>query len=524
MSWLAALGTLVVGGLVAASLAIVLPPVVQLRTRGQPGDEVARRPSPERAHWGRDRRTGGDRGGPSRRRVGSRRHRSVVRTRCPRPPGATGSRLSEYWRGGGTAPIWFLVEPRRTDLALVDPRASRLRAAYRWPFPRDYLVGGARPGDIDWYEIGPPGWFVDEGWGLTPAAAGMAHADGKGPAHAPIEAWIRRRTGPAMLMVGGRNLGGSADPLARFTVTLDDRVIDTVDVKPAPGFFLRLVPLPEGSLEGAGPYARLTVSASPADAGPRPVRAAVEQFDLQDAGEVVYGFDAGWHELEYNPATGRLWRWSSEAATVRVHSGGQDVVLRFSGESPLEDFDRAPKVSVRGGGTMLGTYQPSSAFTYDVQIAAHVLEQAGGVITLETDRTFVPDERTHNGDRRRLGLRIYSLTVRPARGFSRALTPGFLARQSSELPHGMLTRRRARASSARSSVRHGVHGGHGGGDLEASFLHRGQAGDPLDRPHREHQREQRGIRVRQAHDLETGMLDDTFQARPTVAAEFPGQY
>ena len=360
---------LVVAGLAAVSLVLVLPPVVHYGREGSPVMRLIGDLRRDERTGDRHRRTGGDRGDTSCRAVGSHRLDPVV----PRAALAREARLVRgrpVLAGGGTAPIWFLAEPRRTDLALVDPRAYRLRAAYRWPFPEAFLVGGVRPGDIDWYEIGPPGWFVGEGWGLTPAAAGVADADGKGPARAPIEAWVRRRAGAAMMVIGGRNLGGPADPLARFTVTLDGRVIDTVDVKPAPGFFLRFVPLPEGSLEGAGPHARLTVSASPADAGPRPVVAAVEQFDLQDAGQVVYGFDTGWHELEYNPATGRLWRWSNEVAAVRVHGGGQDVVLRFSGESPLEDFDRAPKVTVRAGSSVLGTYQPSSAFTYDVQIAA----------------------------------------------------------------------------------------------------------------------------------------------------------
>lgn len=409
--------TLVVAGLVAASLACVLPPVFRYGREGSPVMRL----------MGDLRRTerAGDRAAVLAVTVEARRAAewglagtALWARALPTPARRDWFEVVRYWRGGGTAPIWFLAEPWRTDLALVDPQASRLRAAYQWPFPKEFLVGGVRPGDIDWYEIGPPGWFVDEGWALTPAAAGVAHADGKGPARAPVEAWVRRRPDAAVMMIGGRNLGGSADPLVRFTVTLDGRLIDTVDVQGPPGFFLRFLPLSAGSLEGAGPYARVTVSASPLTESPRPVAAAVEQFDLQGAGEVVYGFDAGWHELEYNPATGRLWRWSSEAATVRVQNGGEDVVLRFSGESPLQDFDRAPTVTVRAGSTVLGSYQPSSVFTYDLRVPAPDLERAGGCVTLETDRTFVPDERTHNGDKRRLGLRVYGLTVRPARELS----------------------------------------------------------------------------------------------------------
>jgi hypothetical protein len=276
-------------------------------------------------------------------------------------------------------------------------------------------VGGVRPGDIDWYEIRPPGWFAGEGWGLTPETAGVARADNRAIERGPVEAWVRRRSGGATVLVGGRNLGGPNDPVARIDIALDGRTLDSITVKPAPGFFLRLIPLPAGSLSGEGRYARLTVQAAPAAAGSPAVPAAVEQFDVQDESQVVYGYDAGWHELEYNPATGRLWHWSSESAKILIHGAGRDLILRVSGELSPKDFSRPSKVTVRAGAAVLHAREVSSAFTFDVAVPAGALEQAGGVVTLETDQTFVPDERAHNGDKRRLGLRIYGLTVRPRR-------------------------------------------------------------------------------------------------------------
>jgi hypothetical protein len=44
-----------------------------------------------------------------------------------------------------------------------------------------------------------------------------------------------------------------------------------------------------------------------------------------------------------------------------------------------------------------------------VRVAREQLAACGGRISIETDRTFVPDERDHNGDRRRLGLRVFSV-------------------------------------------------------------------------------------------------------------------
>jgi hypothetical protein len=272
-----------------------------------------------------------------------------------------------------------------------------------------------RPGDIDWYEIRLPGWFAGEGWGLPPEIAGVAQADGRGPDRGPIEAWVRRRPGATTLLVGGRNLGGPNDPAARIDVALDGRILDSITVKPAPGFFLRLFALPAGSLDGEGRYARVTIQAAPAAAGGQAVRAAIEQFDLQDERQVVHGYDEGWHELEYNPITGRLWRWSSESAKVRIHSAGRDVRLRVTGELSSKDFSRPSLVTIRAGAVTLGTQEASAAFSIETTVPAGVLEQAGGVVTLDTNQTFVPDERAHNGDKRRLGLRVYGLTVRPQR-------------------------------------------------------------------------------------------------------------
>ena len=61
-------------------------------------------------------------------------------------------------------------------------------------------------------------------------------------AAAPIVGWIRRRREPATMMIGGRNLVGGG-PVARITIAIDGRPLDTTDVPP--GFFLRMVALPE---------------------------------------------------------------------------------------------------------------------------------------------------------------------------------------------------------------------------------------------------------------------------------------
>ena len=50
--------------------------------------------------------------------------------------------------------------------------------------------GGVRPNEMDWHIFESPGWYLGEGWSLTPETAGVAQEDRRGPGIAPIEAWI----------------------------------------------------------------------------------------------------------------------------------------------------------------------------------------------------------------------------------------------------------------------------------------------------------------------------------------------
>ncbi|MCL4845053.1 MAG: DUF2723 domain-containing protein [Acidobacteria bacterium] len=338
------------------------------------------------------------------------RGEAVAANALPAKPGHEWFEAARVLARGEVSTLWFLADPRRTDLALVDPASQRVRGRYRWSPGLERFVGGVRPAALDWIEIRDPGWFVAEGWALTPETAGVSRLLGRGPARGGIEASIRRRHEAVTLLVGGRNLGAAGDPMVRFTLDLDGRVFDTWDVAPAPGFFLRTWTLPEGVLDGEGPYASLRVSAAADDGSEAPVEAAVEQFDLQPLTGVVSGFGPGWHELEYSPSTARRWRWTSERAVVRVVAPG-DVRVTIAGESPIVYYDAPATVTLRAGDVPLGRWRPEADFAWTIDVPAETLRSAGGELTLETDRTWVPDERQGNGDRRRLGLRIYDLHV-----------------------------------------------------------------------------------------------------------------
>ncbi len=332
-------------------------------------------------------------------------------TVLPSPPKHEWLEVVRHWRSGASMPVWFLAETRRTDLQLIDPHSRRLVQPYRWAFPTQPLMGGLRPEDIDWIEIRDPGWFAAEGWALTPETAGVANADGVGPSRHSIAAFVRRRSDPLVLLVGGRHLGRRGDPDVRFDLTIDGQPAHAWQATPEPGFFLELVTLPPDATRGEGRYARLEIASRPIDGSSRQVPTAIEQFDVQPPPVAMIGYGPGWHELEYNPVSGQLWRWSSDASTLVVHHGGRDVTLLVRGESPLRYFDAAPSVVVRAGSEVLARFSPTSDFAEKVRVPVDALDRAAGRLTLTTDHTFVPDERSGNGDRRRLGLRIYEVRL-----------------------------------------------------------------------------------------------------------------
>ena len=303
--------------------------------------------------------------------------------------------------------VWFVADPRRTDLALLDPQ-HQVRV-YKWPFDAAAFVGGARPGELSWHVYSRPGWFLEHGWALTPETAGIAERDGWGPHRRPSIGWVRRRPGDARLLFGGRHLGSPTDPPAVISAHIDGRELLRLEV--SPGFFLHTATLPAGSLAGDDGYARLTVSAASATAGAAAPRVAIEQFNVQAPDTVMVGFAEGWHEPEYNPNTRRSWRWMSDRSTLLVHSGGRDVSLCLEGESPRKYYDEDPVVRVSAGAKELARFSPEGDFEHCVHVPAPALETSNARVSVESNLTHVPAERGDGPDRRRLGLRIYSVEV-----------------------------------------------------------------------------------------------------------------
>ena len=316
-----------------------------------------------------------------------------------------------YWRRGGRGTIWFLADPRRTDLELYDPRAVFKAEAYPWDVSRRLELGGARPLGAEWYSLLPPDWMVGEGWSLTPEAGGRVRAEGTGLNRGPIEAFVKRQPGPVVLVVGGYYLGAPTDPATSLTLFLDGAAAHTWthDHQASGPAFLHVVRLPDGIAAGDGPYATLRIGGRPA-VGTAMGELAIRQFDVQAETGSLFAFGSGWHEDEFDPSTGRRWRWTSDRADLFVLADA-GATLHLRGESPLKYFDTPPTVRVTVGATTLAELKPNADFEWRIAIPPGALPPGGGTVTLSLDSVYLPGPAEGTADTRRLGLRIFGTSL-----------------------------------------------------------------------------------------------------------------
>ena len=319
----------------------------------------------------------------------------------------------EYWRSGGQAAVWFLADPRRSDLALLDRQSLRRVTHYRWRVADRHVVGGTRPMDADWYRISDPGWFASTGWSLSLEAGGVTQAAHAGLDRGPIEAYIRRRSSPAWLMIGGRDLAAPTSTPSTLEITLDGQPVDAWQFDPAESpNFLRTIELPKGVPPGAGPYATLRITAKAIMPGAATPPVAIRQFDLQSAPGLLFGFGPGWHEEEFDPRAGTRWRWTSDRSILQVMPP-QAVEVRIRGESPRKYFDAPPRVRLLAAGREIAVFQPDADFEWRVKVPADAVMDAHGALTIETDRVYLPGKAEGTSDTRRLGLRLFDVVVNP---------------------------------------------------------------------------------------------------------------
>jgi hypothetical protein len=318
------------------------------------------------------------------------------------PPMREWLEVGEYWRSGQTAPVWFLADPARTDTELFDPLSRHIQKHYVWSFPRERFISGVRPDVVDLIRVdSPPGWFAMEGWHLTPETLNMSERLGFREA----TAYVRSRAGEAVVILGAESTGDAAE----LGLAIDGRPIDRWTV-PALGKIFKRIVLPSGALDKTGGFVPLVVSYARPDGKPASIR--LTQLAIEPPDAVFFVQHAGWNEIEYSKTLQRRWRWTAGKAETFVNSNGRDVTLSLAGESPLTYFDEPPTIVVRAGSQVLAKESPSDDFQFEITVPAKALEAADGNLTIETNETFVPHERTNSPDKRTLGLRIFTFEIR----------------------------------------------------------------------------------------------------------------
>ena len=142
---------------------------------------------------------------------------------------------------------------------------------------------------------------------------------------------------------------------------------------------------------------------------------AIEQFDAQPAGRVVFGFGEGWNEQEYNPATGVLWRWTSDrVGDPRAGRRAMPLALTLRGE--IEAASTSARRRPGGRRASWRVRRRRRRFADSASIPADGRRQRRERRSrIETSAWYVPAEtRGGRADRRRLGLKLFECRITPA--------------------------------------------------------------------------------------------------------------
>jgi hypothetical protein len=307
----------------------------------------------------------------------------------------------DYWRAGGRGPVWFLANPVRRDLAMIDRRARRLHAAYRWHPDVTALVALARPTDVDAWVIDAPRWMLGRGWSVTPEIGGVTSALGLGPHRAPAPAYLRRDPTPLRVVIGGRHLGSAdAAPVTliaeldgvevdRWTTTAAVRTFSAVD-RSAGRSACRC-----GAVRDVDRASRRR--AARRAGGPRIFRRRHRRRRVVDVRHRVARTGTG-PRHRTSRGDGR-----SVPPTIRVATPTRDLTLTIAGESPVKYFGRGTDLVVRAGTTEVARRHLSSDFSESITVPAAALAAADGRLTLEVGDSYVPAERGQGADQRQTG-------------------------------------------------------------------------------------------------------------------------
>ena len=277
VAWLSPLAALVPAG---AALSVAGD-----RRRHADADRIRREPAPAVQAVGRDARRSGQVARPgrwpcTRPSSGRSRRRLVgVHPQLPSPPRREWLELAKYWSEGHDGVVWFLADPRRTDLALDrSAEPPRRRPRFRWAPSARPVFGGMRPAGRG-LGADRPARLVRRGrLGAHPGDRRHGPADGPRAAPRPDHGAGAPRSGAARRADRRRPQPRRRQRIPPRASRWPSTAARSISGTRRPGFFLRTIDLPPGALAGDGPLAALT---DPVDggAGEAVIPTAIEQFD-----------------------------------------------------------------------------------------------------------------------------------------------------------------------------------------------------------------------------------------------------
>ncbi len=319
--------------------------------------------------------------------------------RLESPPGGAARGLGDYWLRGGSKPVLFVGDPSRTDLESVDPAARRPLGRWSWPFRADLFMTGARPSSAELVRIDPPRWFAGKGFVLSLEAGRLSEM----PALTERRAYLRRSLQASFLMVSGEPIGAGGQ--YAVDLELEGRRL---------GSFPCVEPVARGLLleaaDAEGGYRELvarTHRAGVAEGAPFALKGLA--YGPLDAAALVPA--GGWFYPETDEDD-RSFRWTSARAASLAHVPAGGARLTIAGRVPSEYVGAGARLALAIDGVEVArAVVEGSDFRFETPLPPGAPEFRE--VTLATDRTFVPDRVQRNGDRRRLGLRVYELRVEP---------------------------------------------------------------------------------------------------------------
>ena len=311
-------------------------------------------------------------------------------------PGQSMRRLATYWLEGGTKPVLFLADPRRTDLESIDRRAIRSLGSWSWPFKDAVFLAGGRPNRAELLQISPARFFAGEGF-LLSLEAGLLQEQSK---RIERRAWLKPLATDSFLILAGEPTA----PAAQHTLEV---AVAGARLFTAGGG----EPLLRGQLlvsrAGDAGYAALEVRTSRGGA-PEGAPFVLNGLDYGPVTEPGFAHGHGWFYPERDERA-LAFRWASAHARSLIHVPPGGARLVIEGQAPLEYLG--------GGGSLwlsIDGVRRSSVRLDQARFRIETPLEPGAPfreVLLESDQAFVPDKLQFNGDRRRLSVRVYSFRL-----------------------------------------------------------------------------------------------------------------